>query len=80
MRNLVNVLRDHRTFLTQEQAIRELTKPASGVLVTPMTHTYLGDVLDHCIIITESLQQLKQSSENLINLIFNTITANQTSR
>ncbi|OAQ97903.1 hypothetical protein LLEC1_04569, partial [Akanthomyces lecanii] len=75
--NLVNVLRDHRTFLTQEQAIRELTNPGSGVLVTPMTHTYLGDVLDHCIIITESLQQLKQSSENLINLIFNTITANQ---
>lgn len=75
--NLVNVLRDHRTFLTPEQAARELANPASGVLVTPMTHTYLGDVLDHCIIITESLQQLKQSSENLINLIFNTITANQ---
>ncbi|XWW97721.1 hypothetical protein V2A60_005708 [Cordyceps javanica] len=75
--NLVNVLRDHRTFMTQEQAARELTNPATGVLVTPMTHTYLGDVLDHCIIITESLQQLKQSSENLINLIFNTITANQ---
>ncbi|KAM3435138.1 hypothetical protein MY4824_005010 [Beauveria thailandica] len=75
--NLVNMLRDHRTFMTQEQATRELTNPASGVLVTPMTHTYLGDVLDHCIIITESLQQLKQSSENLISLIFNTITANQ---
>lgn len=75
--NLVNVLRDHRTFLTQEQAARELTNPASGVIVTPMTHTYLGDVLDHSIILTESLQQLKQSSENLINLIFNTITANQ---
>ncbi|OAA74216.1 Mg2+ transporter protein, CorA-like/Zinc transport protein ZntB [Cordyceps fumosorosea ARSEF 2679] len=75
--NLVNVLRDHRTLMTQEQAARELTNPSTGVLVTPMTHTYLGDVLDHCIIITESLQQLKQSSENLINLIFNTITANQ---
>lgn len=75
--NLVNVLRDHRTTLTQTQAERELQNPASGVIVTPMTHTYLGDVLDHCIITTESLQQLKQSSENLINLIFNTITANQ---
>ena len=75
--NLVNVLRDHRTYMTQDQAVRELENPASGVIVTPMTHTYLGDVLDHCIIITESLQQLKQSSENLINLIFNTITANQ---
>ncbi|GJN68125.1 hypothetical protein PLIIFM63780_001697 [Purpureocillium lilacinum] len=75
--NLVNVLRDHRTPLTQEQAARVLEDPASGVIVTPMTHTYLGDVLDHCVIITEAMQQLKQSSENLINLIFNTITATQ---
>ncbi|KID74956.1 Cobalt/magnesium transport protein CorA [Metarhizium brunneum] len=75
--NLVNVLRDHRTHLTQELASRELENPASGVIVTPMTHTYLGDVLDHCILITEAMGQLKQSSENLINLIFNTISANQ---
>ena len=77
--NLVNVLRDHRTPLSQELATRELENPATGVIVTPQTHTYLGDVLDHCIIITEALQQLKQSSENLINLIFNTISANQSS-
>lgn len=63
--------------MTQEQASRELENPASGVIVTPLTHTYLGDVLDHCIIITEAMAQLKQSSENLINLIFNTISANQ---
>ncbi|TQS32428.1 hypothetical protein Golomagni_07254 [Golovinomyces magnicellulatus] len=75
--NLVNVLRDHRTRLSSQEAERELQNPASGVIITPLTHTYLGDVLDHSIIITESLQQLKQSSENLINLIFNTITANQ---
>jgi Mg2+ and Co2+ transporter CorA len=75
--NLVNVLRDHKTYLSQEQAMKELENPASGVIVTPMTHTYLGDVLDHTIIITEALQQLKQSSDNLINLIFNTISANQ---
>lgn len=75
--NLVNVLRDHKTYLTHEQALEELENPSSGVIITPMTHTYLGDVLDHCIIITEALQQLKQSSDNLINLIFNTISANQ---
>ncbi|KAH6961701.1 hypothetical protein BKA56DRAFT_598823 [Ilyonectria sp. MPI-CAGE-AT-0026] len=75
--NLVNVLRDHKTYLTHEQALQELENPSSGVIVTPLTHTYLGDVLDHCIIITEALQQLKQSSDNLINLIFNTISANQ---
>ncbi|KAF7559443.1 hypothetical protein G7046_g4722 [Stylonectria norvegica] len=75
--NLVNVLRDHKTYLTHEQALLELENPGSGVIVTPMTHTYLGDVLDHCIIITEAMQQLKQSSDNLINLIFNTLSANQ---
>ncbi|KYK62041.1 hypothetical protein DCS_03186 [Drechmeria coniospora] len=75
--NLVNVLRDHRTELDQDAAARALGRADAGVIVTPMTHTYLGDVLDHCLIITEAMQQLKQSSENLINLIFNTITANQ---
>lgn len=75
--NVVNVLRDHKTYMTHDQAQKELENPGSGVIVTPMTHTYLGDVLDHCIMITESLQQLKQSSDNLINLIFNTISAGQ---
>ena len=75
--NLVNVLRDHRTEYSQEAAVKQLGNPSAGVIVTPMTHTYLGDVLDHCIIITEALQQLKQSSDNLISLIFNTISANQ---
>lgn len=75
--NLVNVLRDHRTTLPQDQAVRELQNPATGVIVTPMTHTYLGDVLDHCVIITESMQQMKRSADNLIDLIFNTISAAQ---
>lgn len=75
--NLVNVLRDHTTDMPQQVAIEQLENPATGVVVTPMTHTYLGDVLDHCIIITENLTQLKQSSDNLIDLIFNTITAGQ---
>ncbi|KAF4982646.1 hypothetical protein FZEAL_1753 [Fusarium zealandicum] len=75
--NLVNVLRDHKTYMTHDQALKELENPSSGVIVTPMTHTYLGDVLDHCIMITEALTQLKQSSDNLISLIFNTISAHQ---
>ena len=75
--NLVSVLRDHKTVLSQHQAMKELENPASGVILTPMTHTYLGDVLDHCIIISEAMQQLKQSSDNLISLIFNTLSARQ---
>ncbi|KAG9252216.1 uncharacterized protein F5Z01DRAFT_661157 [Emericellopsis atlantica] len=75
--NLVNVLRDHCTLLEQDEAMEELENPESGVIITPKTQTYLGDVLDHCIIVTENLQQLKQSSDNLISLIFNTISAGQ---
>jgi Mg2+ and Co2+ transporter CorA len=75
--NIVNVLRDHVTDMRPEVAVSELRNPASGVIVTPLTHTYLGDVLDHCVIITETMQQIKRSADNLIDLIFNTISANQ---
>jgi Mg2+ and Co2+ transporter CorA len=75
--NLVNLLRDHKTDLSQDEAMKVLEDPTTGVIISPMTHTYLGDVLDHCIIITENLQQLKKSSDNLINLIFNTISNGQ---
>ncbi|KAF6812809.1 putative CorA family metal ion transporter [Colletotrichum sojae] len=75
--NLVNALRDHRTLLSQEAASRELQNPAGGVIVTPLTHTYLGDVLDHCLMTIEELTLIKRSADNLIDLIFNTISANQ---
>jgi Mg2+ and Co2+ transporter CorA len=75
--NMVNVIRDHKTDLSQAAALERLQDPSSGVIITPMTNTYLGDVLDHCIIVTEALNQLKQSAENLINLIFNKTAAEQ---
>ncbi|CAI4214495.1 unnamed protein product [Parascedosporium putredinis] len=77
--NLVSVLRDHRTDMSEEQASASvvLQNTGTGVIVTPLTHTYLGDVLDQCLVVGEALQQSKQSAENLINLIFNTISAAQ---
>lgn len=42
-----------------------------------MTYTYLGDVLDHCVLIQESLNAIKAQADGLINLIFNTIAAFQ---
>ncbi|KAF3770255.1 hypothetical protein M406DRAFT_335962 [Cryphonectria parasitica EP155] len=75
--NLINALRDHKSELSQESAALHLQDPSRGVIITPMTHTYLGDVLDHCVLITESLNSIKAQADGLIDLIFNTISAYQ---
>lgn len=75
--NLINALRDHKTDMTQDLATKELQNPSKGVIITPMTYIYLGDVLDHCILITDSLDQIRKSADGMIDLIFNTISALQ---
>lgn len=75
--NLINALRDHKTEMSQESAALHLQDPSRGVIITPMTHTYLGDVLDHCVLITETLNGIKSQADGLIDLIFNTISAYQ---
>lgn len=74
---LINALRDHKSDLSQEAATQHLQSAAHGVIVTPLTATYLGDVLDHAVLITETLTQLRGSAEGMIGLIFNTISAGQ---
>jgi len=75
--NLVTVLRDHKTDLPQEAAAADLQNTSKGVIITPMTYTYLGDVLDHCVLIADSLEQIRSTADGLIGLIFNTISNNQ---
>lgn len=75
--NLINALRDHKTEMSQESAALHLQDPSRGVIITPMTHTYLGDVLDHCVLITETLNGIKSQADGMIDLIFNTISAYQ---
>lgn len=60
-----------------ESATLHLQDSSKGVIITPMTYTYLGDVLDHCVLIQESLNAIKAQADGLINLIFNTIAAFQ---
>ncbi|KAI0183015.1 magnesium and cobalt transporter cora [Xylaria flabelliformis] len=74
---LISSLRDHKTKLSQEAVSRELQNPLGGVIITPGTYTYLGDVYDHCILITENLTQIKESANHMIDLIFNTIATYQ---
>ncbi|KAI3397004.1 hypothetical protein diail_11331 [Diaporthe ilicicola] len=75
--NMINALRDHKTEMSQESATIHLQDSSKGVIITPMTYTYLGDVLDHCVLIQESLNAIRAQADGLINLIFNTIAANQ---
>jgi Mg2+ and Co2+ transporter CorA len=75
--SLINALRDHKADEAPDAVMSKLLDPNHGVIITPLTSTYLGDVLDHCVLITETLNQLKGSADGMIGLIFNTISANQ---
>ncbi|KAI1114615.1 hypothetical protein F5Y14DRAFT_413957 [Nemania sp. NC0429] len=70
---LISSLRDHKTKLSQEVVSRELQNPGGGVIITSGAYIYLGDVYDHCVLITENLTQIKESANHMIDLIFNTI-------
>jgi Mg2+ and Co2+ transporter CorA len=75
--SLINALRDHETDVSPDAIMPKLLDPNHGVIITPLTYTYLGDVLDHCVLITDTLNQLKGSADGMIGLIFNTISAYQ---
>jgi len=51
--------------------------PTSTVTITPLTHTYLADVLDHTTLIVANIDQMRHAADNMIDLIFNTISAYQ---
>ena len=74
--NLVNALRDHKSenilVTTPGLSGKPPKLSSSGVTISPMTNVYLGDVEDHCILITNGLDQMRRAADNMIDLIFNT--------
>jgi Mg2+ and Co2+ transporter CorA len=53
------------------------TTLSSGVTISEITTTYLSDVEDHCLLIQDSYDQMRRSADNLVDLIFNTVSAFQ---
>jgi Mg2+ and Co2+ transporter CorA len=49
----------------------------AGVQISPLSITYLGDVEDHALLIQDSYDQMRRSADNLVDLIFNTVSAYQ---
>jgi Mg2+ and Co2+ transporter CorA len=49
----------------------------STIEISSLAHTYLSDVYDHCLILTQSLEQMGQNANDLTSLIFNMIGAYQ---
>jgi Mg2+ and Co2+ transporter CorA len=85
---VINALRDHKIVVsgpsssssqTREYAPGkdDLRDPSKGVIISPLTYVYLGDALDHCVLINENLLQIAKAADNMIDLIFNTIAATQ---
>jgi Mg2+ and Co2+ transporter CorA len=90
---LIGSLKDHKSDASQANAYTTTEAPhnqtprppnprkpstlVTTVQISPLTITYLGDVEDHALLIQDSYDQMRRSADNLVDLIFNTVSAYQ---
>ena len=83
--NMVNALRDHhhtkqtghppgigggRHVSTGEATTSEFIGKLRGVNISDAAKVYLADVADHVLILTEEVDMLRGTVENMINMVF----------
>lgn len=83
--NMVNALRDHhptkrtghfpttaggRSIHTGEATTTEFTGKTRGANISDAAKFYLADVADHVLILTEEIDMLRGTVENMINMVF----------
>jgi Mg2+ and Co2+ transporter CorA len=73
--SLIAALRDHRK--DSASATPGVSMKGSTVCISPVAHTYLGDVEDHCLLITQNLDYMRRTTNDMIDLIFNQMGAFQ---
>lgn len=71
--NLVNAIRDHRSEPVGTPMLNGMPPKhfTSSVTISPMAQMYFKDVEDHCVQITDGLDQMRRAADNMIDLIFN---------
>lgn len=71
-RSLTPTPTNHSTATTLKPTVSQPTAP---VKISPLAHTYFGDVLDHTITMIQAMEQMDASAQNISTLIFNTVGA-----
>ncbi|KAI1460552.1 hypothetical protein F4805DRAFT_465432 [Annulohypoxylon moriforme] len=76
IQTLIKTLRD-RAKLSQKVTSKEVSDCHHGMSIAPEAAPYLSDVYDHCALFNRDLALVKQSAENMVQLIFNTVLTKQ---